>query len=140
MNHGAFRDFCYREYERTLESVESIYKRFPFLATLLVVLVSALQSLWDDGHWSHFLGRVDVTIYYASLCLAALSITISGATFVMCVLPKRYSEVGSLEGYVNWRAQYRSELNALQQYTEAEIDTAVAEHTGSALTKKLSEA
>lgn len=140
MNHDDFREFCYKEYERTLDSIESIYKRFPFLATLLIVLVTALREVWNDNHWPQFLIRVDATIFYGALCLSAFFIAASALSFIACVVPKRYTEIGSLKGFADWRAQYRAELTALGQYTEEQMDAAIADQTSRALTTKLAEA
>lgn len=140
MDNSDFQKFSYEEYKRSHASVEDVYKRYPFALTVIVVLATAVVGIGSNDYWGRFFIDVGPTVYYLGLLGAVASLGTSTAYLMKSVLPKDYEDLGAMQEFAKWRADYRDELSAMGKFTDEQIESAVEKQTCTAVTAKLIEA
>lgn len=140
MNDDDFHRFVYDEYASSSAKVESVYQRYPFVVTTIVVVTTATTIIGSNDYLGRFLERFDATIYYLALFGSFTASAIATLCLILSIRPRCYQELNDLDKLNRWRADYRAQLEALEKYTPEEIASAVAKESRSAVTGLLIEA
>lgn len=132
-----FYQLCYDQYLQEMKEAEILYQRAGVMLVALPLLSTAAVALGRIDILKLCFTRVDTFLYYFAFVVAILSIAGSIVFLLLCVYPRKYETLATMDFWQKWREEYQKYLSDTRRSAESgdtgELDTAMINNVCSKL-------
>ena len=106
-----FFDICYDQYNQEMMEADRIYQKAGVMLLVLPLFSTALVKLGRIDLIVSCFTRVDIFLYYFFSLVAGLAIVASAIFIFLCVYPRKYETLATMNVWEEWREKYRGYLD-----------------------------
>lgn len=132
-----FYQLCYGQYQQEMKEAETLYQRAGVMLVALPLLSTATVAIGRIDILKLCFMRVDAFLYYFAFVVIALSIASSFVFLFLCVYPRKYETLATMDVWHKWRDDYQKHLSDAKGSKAAgdadELDTATIDNLCSKL-------
>jgi hypothetical protein len=107
-----FYELCYDQYKQEMTEAGSLYQTAGFMLAAIPLLGAIMVTLGRTDVLHLSFARVDTFLFYLAFVLATAALIASVVFLFLCVYPRRYKTLASMDVWQKWREDYQKYLDA----------------------------
>jgi hypothetical protein len=135
-----FYDLCYDQYRQEMNEADTLYQKAGVMLVALPVLAGAIVYVGRIDLINLALTRVDSFLYHAAAVVGMLAIGVSVVHLFLCIYPKQYKTLASMNVWHAWREEYQAYLKSKKKDAKDDPTEPLDEATIKELCSRLVEA
>ena len=106
-----FYEVCYDHYKQEMSEAEGLYQKASVMLVALPLMGTIMAALGRLDILNLCFTRVDAFLFYLAFLVAAAALATSAVFLFLCVCPRQYKTLATMDVWQKWRADYQKYLS-----------------------------
>lgn len=110
-----FYELCYDQYKQEMSEAEGLYQKAGVILVVLPLVGTVMVTLGRLDILGLCFVRVDAFLFYLAFLVASLALAASTLFLFLCVYPRKYKTLASMDVWQQWRENYQKFLREKEE-------------------------